>query len=154
MLQFIDLRTFGIFNCTTKFLIPVFILFLSFPTFSQNQIVGKWMSEEKDAITEIYENQGKYFGKITWLKNPNDAKGVPIKDTENPDPALKTQPLLNLLILKNFYFQDNKWKGGTIYDPQSGRIYTCTLWQTDPKTLKVRGYWGVFYKTQTWILAQ
>jgi uncharacterized protein (DUF2147 family) len=121
---------------------------------AQNQVVGKWLSEDKEGITEIYAQNGKYFGKITCLKKPNDAKGVPFTDTENPNSALKKQPLLNLVILKDFYFQSEKWKGGTIYDPQSGKTYTCTFWLTDNNTLKVRGYWTIFYQTQTWSRTQ
>lgn len=118
--------------------------------FAQNQIVGKWLSEDKEGTTEIYEQNGKYFGKISWLKKPNDKNGIPFTDTENPDKSKRTQPLLGLVILTNFYFKDNEWKGGKIYDPQSGKTYTCTMWLTDNNTLKVRGYWGLFYQTQTW----
>lgn len=124
---------------------------LSFSTASaQNQITGKWLSEDKEGITTIYENNGKYFGKITWLKNPNDEKGKPFTDTENPDKAKRNQPLIGLIILKDFYYKSNKWEGGTIYDPESGKTYTCTMWLENTNTLKVRGYWGLFYQTQTW----
>lgn len=37
-------------------------------TFAQSQIIGEWLSEDKEGITTIYKNNGKYFGKITWLK--------------------------------------------------------------------------------------
>jgi hypothetical protein len=51
---------------------------LSFSTASaQNQIFGKWLSEDKEGITTIYENNGYYFCNITWLKMPNDKKGIP-----------------------------------------------------------------------------
>jgi uncharacterized protein (DUF2147 family) len=116
----------------------------------QNQIVGKWLSGDKEGITEIYQQNGKYYGKITWLNKPNDARGKPFTDTENPDKSKRNQPLIGLIILKNFEYKDNEWINGTIYDPESGKTYTCTIWLSDKSTLKVRGYWGIFYETQTW----
>lgn len=119
--------------------------------FAQNQIIGKWLSEDQEGITEIYEQSAKYFGEITWLKKPNDNKGIPFTDTENPDKVKRNQPLMGLLMLTNFYYKKNEWTGGRIYDPQSGKTYNCIMWLTDNNTLKVRGYWGLFYQTQTWI---
>ncbi|MBL0288225.1 MAG: DUF2147 domain-containing protein [Bacteroidetes bacterium] len=131
------------------FLISAFTIFLN-SVYAQNQVVGKWLSDDQEGITEIYEQSGKFFGKILWLKKPNDNKGIPFTDTENPDKKLKLQPLLGLVILKDFVYKDNEWKSGTIYDPTNGKIYTCTMWLSDNNTLKVRGYWGLFYQTQTW----
>jgi uncharacterized protein (DUF2147 family) len=45
------------------------------------------------------------------------------------------------------------WSSGKILDPESGNVYTCSLWLEDRTTLKVRGYAGpldLFYRTQTW----
>lgn len=128
----------------------VLIIFFNISAFSQNQIEGKWLSSDQEGITEIYEQGGKYFGKIQWLKIPNDLKGIPFKDTENPNKSLREQALIGLLILKDFVYKNNEWKSGTIYDPTDGKTYTCTMWLTDNNTLKVRGYLGLFYQTQTW----
>ncbi|MFM2269173.1 MAG: hypothetical protein RL757_2614 [Bacteroidota bacterium] len=134
-----------------KKIMLIALLFLKVSvSFSQHQITGKWLTQDNDAIIEITERQGKFFGKIVWLKEPNDKKGVPFTDTENPNPALRQQPLIGLEILKNCYFQKNEWKGGSTYDPQTGKNYDCTLWLSDNNTLKFRGYWGYFYLTQTW----
>lgn len=83
-------------------------------------------------------------------KKPKDSKGIPFTDTENPDKSKRKMPLIGLLILKDFHYSNNEWKGGTIYDPESGKTYTCTMWIENTNTLKVRGYWGLFYETQTW----
>ena len=37
-------------------------------------------------------------------------------------------------------------------DPEDGKIYKGEVWVEDGK-LKVRGYLGMFYKTQTWLKA-
>ena len=43
-------------------------------------IVGKWLVEEKDSQIEIYPCEGRFCGKIIWLKEPNypadDPKGM------------------------------------------------------------------------------
>jgi uncharacterized protein (DUF2147 family) len=119
-------------------------------TFAQSQIAGNWLSADKEGIIQIYEFNGKSFGKLVWLKKPKDEKGKPFLDTENPIDSLKRQPLLSLLILKNFVYSNNEWRNGTIYDPNNGKTFTCKMWLTDINTLKVRGNWGIFYQTQTW----
>lgn len=127
----------------------VFALFVT-PSFAQNQIVGKWLSQDKQAVTEIFERDGKYFGNINWLKNPADANGIPLKDTENNDKTKQGQPIMGLTVLKDLAFQNNEWKGGTAYDPKSGKSFSCKLWLDDNNNLKVRGYWGLFNHTETW----
>jgi hypothetical protein len=39
-----------------------------------------------------------------------------------------------------------------IMDPEDGKTYEAELWVEDGK-LKVRGYLGFFYRTQTWVKA-
>jgi uncharacterized protein (DUF2147 family) len=135
-------------NMKRLFVLVVLFVF-SQSLFAQKQIIGKWLSEDGEGITEIYEQRGKYFGKIQWLKKPNDDKGRPFTDTENPDKSKRNQPLLGLVILKDFVYNNNEWQNGTIYDPNNGITYSCTIWISNGE-LKVRGYWGIFYQTQTW----
>ena len=42
------------------------------------------------------------------------------------------------------------YSGGTILDPKKGKVYTCKLWTEGEDKLKVRGYVGPIYRTQTW----
>ena len=51
-------------------------------TYSQAQsaddIIGKWLNEDQDAHVQIYKENGKFYGKIVWLKEPNEpATGLP-----------------------------------------------------------------------------
>src|SRR5512133_1748030 len=63
-----------------------------------DQILGKWLNEDKDAHVEIYKESGKYFGKIVWLKEPiEESTGKPKLDDENSDPALQTRPIMGLI---------------------------------------------------------
>jgi uncharacterized protein (DUF2147 family) len=118
-----------------------------------DDILGDWYTAENKTVVKIYKNKSDfYFGKITWLKNPNEENGKAKVDKENPDPKLRETPLLGLLILKSFKFDGDKWSGGTIYDPENGKTYKCTMKLTDKNTLDVRGYIGVsaIGRTTTW----
>ncbi len=118
--------------------------------FAQEQIVGKWATSDGEATVEIYQEQSKFAGKIIWLKSPNDANGSPLTDMENPDKSKRNTPLIGLMMLKDFKYKNNKWEDGTIYDPEEGKTYKCSMWLEKGK-LKVRGHWGMFYQTQTWV---
>lgn len=125
-----------------------FILFLAFSTltsFAQNKdaVIGKWLNATSEGQIEIYKRSDKYFGKLSWIKEPNDEKGKPKLDLKNPNDNLRTKPLLGLEILKDFVFEDGKWTDGTIYDPKTGKIYSCNLTLKENGQLNVRGYVGI-----------
>jgi len=112
-----------------------------------DDLVGVWLNEDKDAHVKIENRQGKYYGNIIWLKEPNEeATGLPKLDDENPDPVLQKRPVMGLELLTGFVFDgDDEWEDGDIYDPKSGSIYSCYMVFTDDtkNTLKVRGFIGV-----------
>jgi len=123
-------------------------------------IIGKWLDGEQKAQIEVYKAEGKYFGKIVWLKEPtypaNDAKGMAGKqkvDRENPDPSRRTRPLLGLVILRDFaYSSGNLWENGRIYDPKNGKDYKCKLTLKSSDALDVRGFIGFSFigRTDNW----
>jgi len=117
---------------------------------------GTWKTvDEKSgkvvSQVEVYEEEGKLFGKITGLTEPNDKQGKPKTCTKCTGPD-KDKPIVGLVIIKNLSRSGEHYKGGTITDPEDGKVYQAELWVEDGK-LKVRGYLGVFYKTQTWLRA-
>lgn len=130
-------------------------LFLSFAfllvsslAFSQ-EITGKWLTDDREAVVEIYKSDDKLNGKIIWLKKAEDDSGKPLTDQKNPDKFQRNKPLIGLLMLTDFKHNNGKWEGGKIYDPSEGKTYKCNIWLENGK-LKVRGYVGMFYQTQTW----
>ena len=94
---------------------------------------------------QLYKENGKYFGKLVWLREPTDkVSGLPRTDKENPDEKLKSVPLIGLVNMKNFTFDgSDEWSGGTIYDPKNGKTYKCYIRFESPAKLKSRGYMGV-----------
>ncbi|MBD3321421.1 MAG: DUF2147 domain-containing protein [Chitinivibrionales bacterium] len=132
----------------------LFLLSLASVLLAENPdaITGKWINEEKDAVIEIYKNNTTYSGKIIWAEEQAE-KNKTVTDKNNPEPSLRSRPIVGLVILKNFtYDGTNTWKGGTIYDPNNGKTYQCTISLAGNGNLHIRGYFGmpVFGRTTTW----
>lgn len=114
--------------------------------------VGSWMNEEKEARFEIFACGTKLCGKITWLKEPL-RNGKPKMDDKNPEAKLRSRPILGMVFMKDFAYEgNNKWDDGTIYDPKSGKTYSCYMRVTDKDHMEVKGYIGISLigRTQTW----
>ena len=116
--------------------------------------VGMWKTVddktgEVKSEVQIYEQNGKLFGKITALTDPTDKQGKPRVCTECKG-ADKDKPIVGLVIVKDLSLSKDRYKGGTILDPEDGKVYKAELWMEGGK-IKVRGYLGVFFKTQTWV---
>ncbi len=124
----------------------------------EDTILGVWYTEGGKSKVEIYKKDDKFYGKIIWLKIPNDEYGNPKKDIKNPDENKRDRKIVGLLILKNFEYDGNKeWDNGEIYNPEDGETYNCVISMPDDgKTLDVRGYIGIslFGKTTVWKRAE
>ena len=123
-----------------------------------DKVRGEWYTEENKSVVKVYRAQnGKYYGKIISLKNPLEEDGTPKVDDENPDPAKRNVPLIDLLILKGFdYRGDGVYKGGTIYDPDNGKTYDCIMTLNSDNQLDIRGYIGISLigRTTAWVRKQ
>ena len=116
-------------------------------------ILGVWESGSGKARVKIDKLGEKYFGRIVWLREPNNEEGKPKVDKNNPDEKLRNTPLLGYRMLKDFVYTGEKnWEEGTIYDPENGSTYSCEITMTDENTLDVRGFIGlsVFGRTDVW----
>lgn len=109
----------------------------------KDDIVGKWLNATGEGQIEIYKRADKYSGKLVWIKEPNDERGKPKLDVKNPNANLRSKPILGLEILKDFVFEENKWTDGTIYDPKTGKTYSCNLTIKTNGQLNIRGYIGI-----------
>ena len=70
--------------------------------------------------------------------------GRPIVDRENPNPDLRTRPLIGLRIMEGFdYIGENVWEKRTIYNPDNGKVYKCQMTLSAPAHLVVRGFIGI-----------
>jgi uncharacterized protein (DUF2147 family) len=66
----------------------------------------------------------------------------------------KDQPILGMTIIKSMKQDGDKWDGGSILDPENGKVYKCNMHLEDGgQKLVVRGYIGISLlgRSQTWI---
>lgn len=114
-------------------------------THKADDILGTWLNEEATGKVQLYKEGDQYFGKLVWLRNPNDSiTGKPRTDSKNPDAKQQSVPLIGLVNLKNFVFDGkDEWSGGTIYDPKNGKTYKCFIRFESANKLKIRGFVGV-----------
>ena len=112
-----------------------------------DDIIGTWLNEDKDAHVTIFKDGDKYFGKVSWIKDPIDEEtGKPKLDKHNPDPELQKRPSLGIMLLTDFVFDDDEWEDGEIYDPKNGKTYSCYMEFDDEDNLdklKIRGFIGI-----------
>ena len=102
-------------------------------------ILGKWYTKDNESQVEIVKKTDangkvKYSGTLVWFENPvyeadDPEAGVTLHDRNNRDKARQADPLLGLKMLKNFSYDrnDREWNSGTIYDPEVGKTYKCTI---------------------------
>jgi len=138
-----------------KYLMQLFALGLFFVSFglSAQSVTGKWKTIDDEtnkpkSIVEIYEKDGKMYGKIVELFRGADEDQDPI--CEKCKDHRKGQKIIGMNIVSDMKKDGDEYSGGEIMDPANGKTYTCKFWLEDAKTLKVRGYWGFIYRTQTW----
>ena len=123
-----------------------------------DRIIGIWEPSNGKARVKIEKIGTRYYGKIVWLKEPNDPEtGKPKQDKNHPEEATRTRPVLGMINIWGFtYKETNLWDDGNIYDPKNGSTYSCTIKMINPNTLEVRGYIGVSIigRTDTWTRQQ
>ena len=131
------------------FLILVFLV--SFSGQAQD-IFGQWktiddQTGEAKSIVEIYKRDGKVFGKIVSILNPEVKDALCLKCEEED----KNKPVLGFELIKNMTKEGRYYKNGTIFDPEHGKKYKCRLMLTEnPDILQVRGYIAFLYASQYW----
>jgi uncharacterized protein (DUF2147 family) len=136
-----------------KMIMTLMMVFTSVLIFAQSDpIIGKWQNPSGEGRIEIYKKGEKYFGKLYWLKEPNDARGNIKKDVKNPDKNLQSRQVQGLEILTNFSKDGNVYQDGKIYDPKTGKTYSCKMTLQGTDKLDIRGYVGVslFGRTESW----
>ncbi len=126
--------------------------------FSQDAILGKWKTiddntGEPRSIVEILEEHGKIFGKVVKIFPRPNLEPDPVCKKCSPDDPRYNKKIIGMEIIRNLKKSGSEYSDGDILDPENGKVYRSKIW-LDGKVLKVRGYWGPFYRTQTWQRAE
>ena len=124
--------------------------------FAQMSPVGLWKTIDDDtkkekSLVRITESNGVFSGRIEKLLDPTtDPKAVCDQCTDDR----KDKPVLGMTILRGLKASEGDatvFEGGTIVDPNNGKVYRTRLKPVeDGKKLEMRGYIGPFYRTQVW----
>ena len=130
-------------------------LFFSSSLFAQS-IEGVWKTVDDEtgktkSEVQLELKDGLLYGTIIKLyKEPG----------EDPDPLCtecsgknKNKKIIGMQIVNGLEKSGVDWKKEDgILDPENGKLYFCKMWldSDNPKELKVRGYIGFLYRTQTW----
>ncbi|MFZ9503532.1 MAG: DUF2147 domain-containing protein [Cyclobacteriaceae bacterium] len=136
-----------------NFFLALFFLGAGFS--AQAQITGRWKtiddaSGKPRSVVEIFERGGKYFGKVVSIFPSPGKDPDPICTACDPSDSRYKMKVKGMEIVRNLKKDGSEYSGGDILDPQIGKIYRCKIWLED-NTLKVRGYLGPFFRTQTWL---
>ncbi len=133
----------------------VFTMLFFGKSFSQS-VVGKWITiddetKKKKSVVELYKSDGKLYGKIVSLYPREGREENPVCKKCTDD--RKNKPLVGLQIVRGLVWDGSEWEDGTIVDPENGKVYTVKIWRDEdnPDRLNVRGYIGIFFRTQQWV---
>lgn len=121
------------------------------PALAADPVEGDWVVEGGSAKVRIGPCAGRperMCGLIVSFRNPADAAG---RDTNNPNAALRTRPLMGLPLIRDFKpAAPGRWTGGKIYDPGEGKTYDSKMRVNPNGTLKVDGCILVVCIAQIW----
>lgn len=128
---------------------------LSMQAWGQQLPTGLWVTFDDEgrtaqAVVQISQVGAHLVGHIVQVLDPQaspDAKCDRCKDER------KDKPLKGLQIISgvNPVAQGRVWKQGVILDPEEGKEYRLEIdWVTGSPEMRLRGYWGPFWRTQVW----
>ena len=117
--------------------------------------VGVWRTFDEytgreRGVVRIWEQHGVLYGRVEHTTDPAEGKRICDKCQDDR----KDRPILGLNIIRGLRRDGDRWDGGEILDPNSGRTYGCSMWVKDGgEKLVVRGFYGVSLlgHSQVWV---
>ena len=134
------------------------ISFITLLAGAQTSILGQWKTIDdntgKDrSVVEITEQNGKFYGKVIRIFSWAGEDPDPVCDKCSTDDSRFNKKVVGMVIIQEMLKDEEEFSGGTILDPKIGKVYRCRIWR-DGDELKVRGYLGPFFRTQTWLKSE
>ena len=100
---------------------------------AENSATGLWIDHTGRGAVEITECNGKLCGHVAWVQDAKNSDQCGKQIIGNVKPVGK-----------------NKWDNGWIYDPDSGSKYDVELTPVGTEKLKVVGYAGTKWLSETY----
>ncbi|WP_249157578.1 DUF2147 domain-containing protein [Bradyrhizobium sp. KB893862 SZCCT0404] len=112
-------------------------------------IVGIWEADDGTVKLDMFRSGAEFQARMLYGNEIVEADKVTFKkDARNPDAALRSRSLKNIVFITGLRWEDGEWSGGSIYDASSGRTYNCKATVKDGK-MHLRGYLGLPAMGQT-----
>ncbi|CAN5161588.1 hypothetical protein BH09BAC5_BH09BAC5_09150 [soil metagenome] len=118
----------------------------------EDAILGDWMTVKNNLKVRVTKENGQYKATILWFNEVGyKCKMNECTDENNPDPALRNRKIIGLQVLSGLKYdaQDKYWKGGEIYDSNSGHTYDSAVRMPSQNVLDVRGFYLFEWLGQT-----
>jgi uncharacterized protein (DUF2147 family) len=134
------------------------VLFVSISIRAQNlspklqDAVGHWQVINADGTkgghVETYLENGKLLGRVTAARPGRDPNAL----CDKCSGELKNQHIMGMVVLRDFHPEGDDWVGGTLVDPESGKVYKGKIWAIGNDKLGMRGYVGISLigRSATW----
>ncbi len=142
-----------------KSILTIILTVSAFHVFSQ-EVTGYWKTIDDDSgepksIVHVYKNaDGTLTGKVVQLfRKPHEDQDPVCEDCPKDD-YRHGQKVKGMVIMSGMEKDGEVYSGGEILDPENGSTYRCKIWLEGQGKLKVRGYLGPFFRTQTWLREQ
>lgn len=117
----------------------------------RNSPIGYWKTiddetGEAKSIVKIYQVDDKLYGRVDKLLLRPGALCTACEGEDH------NKPITNMVIMWGLEDQgEGVWGSGKIFDPEKAKTYRAKIWiENEGASLKVRGYLGPFFRTQTW----
>lgn len=118
-----------------------------------DQAHGLWISPDETLVIDIQpcpEDSTTTCGQIVWHHEGTLEDGSPRLDEKNPSPALRTRPVVGLMIGTGFTQKAGEDVArGQIYSPDDGGTYRAKIAMAEGgDQLNLTGCWFIFCRTE------
>jgi uncharacterized protein (DUF2147 family) len=115
----------------------------SFAQEPANCICGRWISADHDLIVDISKQHNDFIATIVWFNAGSEQKMEQWRDTNNPDPKLRSRKIIGMNILNNLQYQPStdSFENGEVYDAMHGHTWNASVTVNKQGRMNVRGYW-------------
>lgn len=132
---------------------------LALPAFAGgDDVLGYWKIIDDEtgkakSIIGIYKYDNKLYGRLVVSLDDNEQPTETIYDPKARAENLPDQPFYaGLDIIWDLVWTKDKWKNGSILDPEKAKVYDSEVWYDTAKDqLVVRGKIGPFGRSQNWV---
>lgn len=122
-----------------------------------DKVVGTYKAVRNGVTSKVkvFKYNDGYRAQVIWVDTLKKEDGSIRLDEKNPDPSKRNVQADKIVLIDKVKFDGkDKWSGGKIYDPTSGKTFTVSLYFKDEKPLTVKGSIGILFQRMYWTKIQ